>query len=336
MLKLPPEYTKQIFFQYAGSPEKTAFGYRASCPMCNEGKSWGKKKRLYFFPNENYLFCHNGCGGFSDYFWVKTITGNSFLEIKKEIEEYGYDYSLLDYSKIYLDDDIKIINNKELPDNSINLFDKTQMLFYRNNYWVKIAVSFIIKRGILHAPYKPKALFLSLTDKIHKNRLIIPFYDDNGNVEFYQSRALTEKQEKRAKFLSKFDSDKSIFNLDKIDHSLDYVFIMEGALDAMFLKNGLAISGVYMTELQENLLRVAAPLHRRIWIFDNPKIDNTGRDRLLDKIKDETNDLFFSWNGDFEYFKDLNEFCVDKSIFDLDPMNIIDNSYSRSKIVFNL
>jgi hypothetical protein len=332
MIKLPIEYTKDIFFQYAGYSEKTSSGYRASCPMCMEGKSWGTKKRLYYFPNEDYLFCHNGCGSFSDYFWVKKVTGKTFQEIKEDVESCGYSIDL-DYFRINLDDEKSFIVPQPLPRDSINMFDKTQVLYYKDNKWVKEAVRFITKRGLLHAPYRPKAFYLSLTDKIHKNRLTIPFFDDNGQVEFYQSRALTEYQENFGKFLSKLNSDKSVFNLDKVNYSNDCLFIMEGAIDAMFLENAVAISGVYMTGHQEELIAKSTPTHTKVWIFDNPKIDNTGREKLIDMVTNGSSDLFFTWSDKFESYKDLNEFCIKENIWSINPDEILKRSVVGSKII---
>lgn len=335
MINLPTEYTKDIFFQYAGSPEKTSGGYRASCPMCMEGKSWGHKKRLYYFPEDNYLFCHNGCGSFSDYFWVKTVTGKSFLDIKEDIQSCGYSTDV-EYFKIKLDDEKELIAPPILPLDAINLFDRTQVLYYKDNFWIKEAVKFITRRGLLKAPYRPKALYMSLTDKIHKNRITIPFFDDNGYVEFYQSRALTESQEKFGKFLSKLNSDKSVFNLDKLNLKNDNVFIMEGAIDAMFLENAVAISGVYMTDYQEELMQIACPLSTRVWVFDNPKIDDTARKKIIEKSMDGSKDLFFTWSDAFEKYKDLNEFCIKENIWSISPDEILKRSVVGPKAVLRI
>ena len=59
--KLPEEYVLTKFFQFAGTPKhnKATNTYMASCPSCMEGKSWNKKRRLYYIPAEDYLYCHN-------------------------------------------------------------------------------------------------------------------------------------------------------------------------------------------------------------------------------------------------------------------------------------
>lgn len=336
MINLPIEYTKDVFFQYAGYPEKTSTGFRASCPVCMEGKSWGKKKRLYYFPEQNYFYCQNDCGSFSDYFWVKTVTGKTFSEIREEMESGGFSTDEFNYYNVKLEDDKELFQFPPLPKDAINLFDKTQVLYFKDNYWVKTAINFMVARGILKAPYKPKSLFISLTDSVHRNRLTIPFYDDDSNIEFYQSRALTPYQQKMSKFLSKMNSEKSIFNLNKLDLSSDYIFIMEGAIDSMFLKNSVAISGVYMTDHQQDLIQVNAPLHKKVWIYDNYKLDAAGRSKMLDKIMDGSTDLFFDWSDSFSNYKDLNDFCINENIWDINPDEIIKRSVSGPKLLLRL
>ncbi len=91
-------------------------------------------------------------------------------------------------------------------------------------------LSFIKNRKIDIAVNKPKTLWVSLTDKVHKNRIVFPFYntEKNAKIMFYQSRALYKEDEEIAKYLSKSNSDKYIFNLDKVSPDIDYVFLQEG------------------------------------------------------------------------------------------------------------
>ena len=47
---LPQEYVVQKFCQYAGYPRysKRTNVWAAGCPICREGTSWGKKRRLNY------------------------------------------------------------------------------------------------------------------------------------------------------------------------------------------------------------------------------------------------------------------------------------------------
>ena len=52
---IPEEYIIQKFYQFSGNPTYNKFTnvYNGSCPICREGKSWGRKRRLFFIPKDN-------------------------------------------------------------------------------------------------------------------------------------------------------------------------------------------------------------------------------------------------------------------------------------------
>ena len=130
----------------------------------------------------------------------------------------------------------------------------------------------------------------------------------------------------KAKYLLKFNSGKPIFNLNKIDENFPYIFIFEGPIDAMFVKNGVAISGVSMTEEQEQTLNSLFPFHKRIWVFDNFRHEsNEVKDKIKQKLKE--NEMVFLYDGDFDIFKDLNEYCVRKNLDSVNPDLIIKGSF---------
>ena len=56
---IPKSYIIQKFYQYAGYPRfnKVSNTYYGCCPICREGKSWGKKRRLYYVVDDNTLYC---------------------------------------------------------------------------------------------------------------------------------------------------------------------------------------------------------------------------------------------------------------------------------------
>ena len=71
-------------------------------------------------------------------------------------------------------------------------------------------------------------------------RLVIPFYDEDGNVFAAQGRAFGKEQ---PKYLTvKFDDKPKIFGLDRVDLT-ERVYIVEGPIDSLFLKNCLAVAG---------------------------------------------------------------------------------------------
>lgn len=204
----------------------------------------------------------------------------------------------------------KKFNPKSLPDDSINLYDTSQVSFYQTNSVVKDALNFIKARRLDTALNKPKALWLSLTDYTHKNRVVFPFYSPNGGakVEFYQSRALYKKDEDIAKYLSKTNSDKGIFNIDKVVPEIEYIFLQEGPIDAMFLRNSVALAGINPTDSQIERLNSLFPMHTLVYVLDNQWVDRTSYKVTKELL--EKGEKVFLWPTGLDKFKDINDLCV--------------------------
>lgn len=325
-MEIPSSYVISKFYQLAGKPEKYRDFYRASCPICREGKSFLKKKRLHYFPDKEYMYCHNCGNTWTPLFWLKEVTGQTYKEILQDIKDYtGEDLS---FSLVKLDNNTseptKII--PDLPKDCIDLTNKTQLSFYKNNKIILLALNYIKERRLLTAINHPRTYYISLDDYLHKNRLIIPYYNSNHRIESYISRKLLDSDDK-AKYLVKTNSDKPIFNLSKIDINFPYIFLFEGAIDAMFIKNGVAISGLYLTNKQEQTLNNNFPFHEKIWCYDNYAFeDDNVKEVIREKLKN--GEKVFLYKDEFEKFKDLNDYCKEKGLDFIDPNLLLKNCYS--------
>lgn len=315
---IPLAFTEHKFQEFAGYARKSGKVWTAGCPYCGEDSSWGKKRRLFLYPDTNTIFCFNCSINKSAYGFVKDMTGWSYQRIWSEVEkdtgDSPGDISTEIFSRIEVSD---TPHTQTLPDDSINLFDTTQVSFYKDEYYVKLALSIIEKRRLDTARYRPNALYISLTDFIHKNRLLFPFYDKQGRIVFYQSRALTDSQsDKWGKYISKKDGDKCLFNINRLDNSYPFVYIIEGPADACFVKNGLAVTGLNLTEKQKIQLEALRPFFTVVWCLDNHMDNESTRNRYIELVKAGENVL--KWPKDIKY-KDFNEWCVDKQLDQIDP-----------------
>lgn len=329
---LPESYIVQKFYQYAGQPKYNTLAktYQGSCPVCREGKSWGKKRRLFYIVNDGYFHCHNCGGHWSPINWVKEVSGLSVREIYKEADE--YDVLPNDLTSEPISTVIQKIYSRSLPEDSINLFDTNQIEYYKSNSIINSCLNYIKQRKLDTAINRPSSLYVSLKDHIHKNRLIIPFYDTSNKIIFYQTRTVIESNTNLPKYLGKVGGDKSVFNIDKVSENFNQIFVLEGPIDAFFIENGVAIAGIHenqggnlFTSLQTKQLR-QFPLHEKIFVLDSQWIDTASLN--TSKILLEKGYKIFIWPKKFGVkFKDLNDMCVKLNINKAPVDFILKNTY---------
>lgn len=330
--ELPEQYIIEQFLTYSGYPKvhQNPRFYSGGCPICREGNSWEKKRRLFYIPKYNNLHCKNCNGSWSPLQWIMEVSGKSFSEIVKESKDYEFVSADFIYDKIK---DSKPKLTYPLPQDSINLFDPIQLEYYKNNEIIEKSLKFILKRRINTAINKPKDIYISLNDEIHKNRLCIPFINLKNEVSFYQSRTILESDDdKYPKYLGKSGGEKTVFGINSINEDIDYIFLFEGPIDAMFVRNGVALAGVEMSKCQKAELDYF-PFHKKIWVLDNQKIDQTSREKTEELINE--NETVFIW-PDVKACKDFNDLAIRTRKNEI-PFNfIIKNSYSGMKALLNL
>jgi len=248
----------------------------------------------------------------------------SFREIRDDIIDFGGDdIYCLEYTNQYNDE--KKLELPELPGECCNLKDDMQIKYFSNCFIVKIAKEYCEKRRLFSCINSPKAIYVSLDDRFHRNRLIIPYYNSIGRIVSYISRSLLDSDEK-PKYLFKFNVEKPLFNVDKVDSNFDHIFLFEGPIDSMFVKNGVAVSGIHLTNTQEEQLNEFMFM-KKIWVFDNFR---TEEKEVISKIRDKMKEgeYVFLYDNEFSKYKDLNQFCVEKKQDFIDPALIIKSSYT--------
>jgi hypothetical protein len=315
--KLPETFVLNKFYAYSYDPvfRKHDGTYNAGCPVCKEGKSLGKKKRLFFYPDSNTFHCFNCAKTWSAYSWITRVCNMSKDELDYEIAT--NDFSLDIEKKLSLTP----LRKREIPDlpyDSINLFDEVQQKYYSNNSDFINAFEYVKNRRLLTAINKSPNLFFSLTDAIHKNRICIPFYDRNKKAVFYQTRAIDGSN---PRYLGKQGYDKTIFGIERVDASMPYIFIFEGPIDAMFVKNGVSAAGITLTCKQKEQL-AEFPFHKKIWVLDNPKFDETADKKTRELVSN--GESIFLWEYEMNY-KDFNDMAIAQKTDEIDYKLITNN-----------
>lgn len=327
MLSVPEEYIIQKFFQLSGAPAHNRHNktYQGSCPICREGKSWLKKRRCFYIPKNNNIYCHN-CGWSSTPIrWILEVSGMTFRELQEEIEENNFSF------QEEVDKPEELVEQPSIPNNSINLSNTTQVEFFKKEPVVVAALDFIKSRRLDTAIYSPN-YYISLDDFVHKNRLIIPFIDTDREIVHYQSRSIPGFEDvDKPRYISKQNSEKTLFNFHKVDQSLEVIFVFEGPLNACFTKNGVAVAGIQensqkmFTDKQYTQLR-SIPYFRRVWVLDSQWIDNASRKKSA--ILASQGEEVFIWPEKLgKQFKDFNDIAIAAKLDQISHEFILNNTF---------
>lgn len=331
MSLLPEDYIIKSFYEYAGYVQYNRYNhtYNGCCPICHEGKSWGKKKRCFYIPENDIIYCHN-CGWSSNPLkWIAQLTNKSYKEIFEESNKDEYISDFKDFSEN------QIIKEElpSLPGDCINLYDKQQLLYYRHENILQLAVAYLKERRLFTAINKPPALYLCKNDYVHKNRIIIPFFDEHNDIVYYQSRGiLPDDLKNKAKYLSKSGTEKSIYGINQINNDNENVFIFEGPIDSFFTENGIAVAGIQENSNKEfnqkqQTQMDSLNLFNKIWVIDSQWKDKAAFNKT--KILLDKNEKVFIWPENLgTKYKDFNDICVKNNVNKIPNKFILENSYT--------
>lgn len=338
MIDIPEQYCIDKFYEYAYRVKRNAYNntYQAECPICREGKSSGIKRRCYLIPKTQVIYCHN-CGWSSKVFnWVARVSGLTSRQIIEDIKK--FDGDTIDVYKI-VGDQRTDVHIPDLPADCIDILsldidqfshDLTSVT-EKDVQIIKDCIKYVDDRLIRQSVNCPRALYVSLRDEIHRDRLIIPFYDENRKVIFYQSRKIFESDTK-PKYVSKLFGEKSLCGLDKLTPDIDQVFIFEGPINSFFMKNGLALGGIQnsyntFTSLQQDQVDKHLRFYQRIFVFDSQWIDDTSLDKTEKLIA--MGEKVFIWPEKLgRHYKDFNEMCVKHKLNEVTCQFVVRNSFS--------
>lgn len=130
-------------------------------------------------------------------------------------------------------------------------------------------------------------------------RLVIPFIDKQGNVFAYQGRALLDVEPKYITIVLNEELPR-VFGLDTVNLT-ERVYVVEGPIDSMFLRNSLAMAG---SHLDHSISSIGLKPSNTTVVYDNePR--NPHIIKAMNKVVDQGFSICV-WPSDHPY-KDLNE-----------------------------
>lgn len=300
-MEIPEPYILQKLFSCATnvSFRRDNQTYNASCPICKEGSSAGKKKRLFYYTKTKSFYCFNCNKSWMAFKWIMDACNMAARDIYKEIDS---ETNKSDITSRIFNPTLSKKEHNTLPYDSISIEEPLHLLKYKDNNFFKKANSLLLERRLSTAINRPKKFFISLTDFKHKNRLCIPFYNLNGDIIYYQTRALDGST---PKYLCKY-GEKELYGISSLKAECNYIFIFEGPIDSMFVVNGVGVLGLNITQHQQDTLN-RFPFHKKIWITDNQNIDQAAKEKTEVLCKKKT--PVFIWPKNINV-KDFNELAV--------------------------
>lgn len=233
----------------AGWKESGQGVYKFRCPFCGDSKKNKRKTRGYFYPKDDSVFfkCHN-CGA------AHTLLG--FLrQIAPDLaSQYRYE-KFVNWRQDNPKEekpDIRWSNNtaEKLALTSNVLSGCTRLFSLDSDHSARA----YLDRRLLPVEEQRKLFYTKdindFAAKIpaykdrwfpHHKAIIIPFYDEDGTLEYCQCRDLHPYATVRY-FTFEISEGNKIWGQDRVDWE-KHVYILEGPFDAMFVNNGIAVAG---------------------------------------------------------------------------------------------
>ena len=329
-MQFPREYIGFKFLQLSPHSYYSNFNnkYIGACPLCREGNSFGKKRRCAYIPEIEYITCLNCGDNMSPISWIMRVSGSTFYEVLEDFKSFASTENV-EISSSNSNEEPKKTIIPDLPHNEIDLFNNSQLEYYKKDKMVESAISFLSKRRLDIAVNKPTKYCFSLTDKYHKNRLIIPFIDENNKVLNYQTRSLGDSS---PRYLTKYGGTSCLFNFNKIDPDFYEIFIFEGPFDSTFIKNGVAVGGIQ--ESSSKLFRGVQgeqikqyPFHRKIWVLDSQHKDHAAHSKSI-KLLNAGENVFIWPKKIGNLCKDFNDVAMMGYMEHITPEWVIKNTFT--------
>lgn len=238
------------------------------CPFCGDSDTNKAKARGYIYQNKGeYVYhCHN-CGITKNFKqFLKSIDANLYNEYTLEsLKEQGHAVIT----------DVPLMKMAP-PDFKKN--NPLKQLKKISSLTTHPAKKYVVGRQI-PTPYHAKIFFCpkfkSWVNTFMPNkfenivydepRIVIPFYNVNGDMIGLQGRSLKPDDSLRYITLMVDETYPRLYNVDNID-TRDTIYVFEGPIDSMFIDNSLASAG---GDIIRELPRIGVDKSRFTIVYDN-------------------------------------------------------------------
>jgi transcription elongation factor Elf1 len=214
------------------------------CPVCGDSQTSKTKARGWLLEKDNsfHFYCHN-CGASQSFsYFLKSIDGMAYN-----------DYIAEKFVKDVKKTDTSVLEKTKFEKPVFNVDPLKQLKKVSQLSTDHPLKKYVVKRGIppqhhyrMYFAPKFKTWINSIIPNKFENvgkdepRLVIPFFDENGKMFGVSARGFDPNGVRYITIM--FEERSKIFGLDTVNFEQTY-FVVEGALDCMFLSNAVAMAG---------------------------------------------------------------------------------------------
>lgn len=268
------------------------------CPVCGDSKLSAQKRRGWYNFDRDVFHCFNCHASFRQAFLkvLRALTGEE--DIFKYLVEFLTDDFVVEPDKIK----VPIVQNRRVYNGF--LANECTVITAENPSIPPAVMEFWIDRKL----NQTGRTFYWVHDKNSKfyNRVVIPFFNANGDCIYYQSRAVKWHLEKgrgsHFKYLNPMGHKNVVYNIDQVDASKP-VAVLEGPIDAMFVENAIATMTCNITKAQLEMLEEKNLDPVFMYDYDEPGL------KAMIKLAKKGFKVFMypkGWNED----EDINEYVI--------------------------
>jgi hypothetical protein len=307
------------FFKSTLSGIEMSGVYVTRCPVCGDSEKNTHKKRFYMIKRDSKwgVYCHNCAYASSlirfvkeyypsNYDYITNQCLNSFFKpkkFKKNIETTNTEDVLESLFKSLKDDRPQEIKKTPaelyIAKNSVKLLEDCgdSCMQREVNAVRETLFNRMLKKELIDSMYYS-------FNGTYKYRALIPFYDEQGKIFYFQAMATLDWQ-KKYKYLNFKDESithKPIYNEFAVDRSKK-VYLVEGLFDSTFVDNSVATIGVNFGNTVFNELK--HKYQNRVWIMDN---DSAGIKKTKELLNKGESCVIFPKK--YKSVKDLNDLAL--------------------------
>lgn len=339
------KYLNQISYKLEGFHKQRENLFNFRCPFCNDSKKDKSKKRGYIYDKENKTryICHN-CGvSLPFYKFLNHIDDNVYRQFKLENFKAVSGYiEKTDAEESFTTKDIKkhFENNYLKKCILLDKIDVDDLLYPVKEYCIKrkLPEEFFNKIYACNDINDITNLIPKFKDKKYPKFqcMVLPFFKKDNTYNFLQCRTIEKNTNPSYRF-NTFELKENSIKLwgeFRINWSKQ-VFVLEGAIDAMFVDNAVALAGssvydsfeyIKMKQLQE---LGKNDLSKIVVCYDNDYKDNK---EILKQLKKRLQEGYSVVIYDKQFkSKDINNIILD---YDWTQEEV--NEYLKKRVFFGL